>query len=223
MLSQHELTFIGAVTGRDSSGHVTDAQIYSWLDLEVKNLRRYLADRVPEPFTKNTTTLTVSNAEITVPADWERTIRLERLVSGSGTTAIYTEIDVADPMRPQDGGTGFQFREEGTKLLITPADQAAAIQGYRLTYISTPTTIDGTGDAVDLPAGCEQIAILRVQSHVALRCKDPELAAIFTGMVEGNGVTPGLLKQQTAALKRRYGRHVRVGFTPTRSRRWRWI
>lgn len=217
MNAQTAQDIIRAGTGRDNSGHVTETQIYQWLDLEVKNLRRYISDRVPEPFTKSTTTLTVSNAEITVPADWERTIRLERLVSGSGTSAIYSEIDVADPLRPQSGGVGFQFREEGTKLIVTPIPEAASISGYRLTYLYTPTTIDDDADTVDLPSGCEQIAILRVQTHVALRCKDEVYAGIFERQAEK------LLAQQVQALKRRYGRHVRVGFTPTRSRAWKFV
>lgn len=208
-------------TGRDNSGHVQDASLYPELEIETKNLRNYLAEKVPGAFEFSTTSPTVNaDGEIVVPNDYRKMIRLERLLSGSGLTAHYVDVPPANPLRPQDNSqlcwreTNFQFR-----LALSPPQDVSTVLGWRLTYVSVPSiTIDTSNDLVDVPDGFEEIVIYRVAATVAIRCHDEEKASYFREVVDGNPAkgTKGLLAELVQALRRRHGAHSRPGATPTR-------
>lgn len=219
MIASEAISMIRFKTGRDNTGHVTDASLYPELQLETRNLRNWLAEKVPSAF-ENVESLTIeSNGDIIVPADYRKMIRLEQLTSGSGTTARYDEVPHANMLRPQDGaGLTWRETEFHFRLAISPPDSAVLVTSYRLTYVSVAglTITDGNG-LIDVPDGFEQVVVYRVCSTVCMRAHDEEKAAYFDLKVDGiPGQKPGLLDELTRALRRRTGVHARPGFTATR-------
>jgi hypothetical protein len=219
VIASEAISMIRFRTGRDNSGHFLDSSLYPELDLEVRKLRRVLQDRVPKAFTTSTTAPSISGNEITVPATFDKIVRLEELASGSGTTARYVEVPAADVLRPQDGSP-LAWREEGNKIILTPPDDVTSVLGWRLTYVANTSVVinDGT-DLLDVPSGFEEVVVLRVSATVLERTKDEEAAARFRLLADGNPAAgvKGVLDELLSAFRRRYGVHARPGFTPTRA------
>lgn len=219
MIASEACNMVRFKTGRDSSGHIQDTSLYPELQLETRNLRNWLAEQVPSAFRNETDLTPESDGTIIMPSDYRKMIWLNRLVSGSGTTARYEEVPRANPLRPQDGAgicwdeTEFHFR-----LALYPPDQAV-LSTYRSAYVSVSgVDINDANDTVDVPDGFEQVVVYRVCTTVCIRTHDEEKAAYFTGLVDGNPAAgqPGLLEKLTRALRRRGGNHARPGFTATR-------
>jgi hypothetical protein len=211
VIASEAISMIRFRTGRDSSGHIQDSSLFPELDLEMRDLRRQLMERAPEWFASVNTSPTFVGTEIVTPGDFWKMIRLEELVSGSGTTAQYIEVSHADALRPQ-GLSRLAWREEGTRIKITPPEDVAGVLGWRLTYLPLESAIiNDNNDFISLPDGFEQIVVLRVCATVAIRCHDEEKADRFTA--KADAMLPPLL----ASFGRRRGVHARPGATATRT------
>jgi len=199
MTRDDAVTEIKSSTGHDADDQATTAQIQGWLEREYKRIRRLLIDVAPTLYTATHTTqvLTSSSTTYTLPSDFERIRRFERLF---GDTWL--------PIMTSDGHTihtgALNFREEAGGIQVAPALVAAG--SYRLIYHQIPSVAANYN--ITVPDGVEDVITERVCARVRVRLEEDRAPNFDTAN--------GIWAEQKAALKRRYGIHPVPGLVRAR-------
>ncbi len=186
-------------------GAPTSTELNTWIDLEHKLFRRQLAKSVPQIYTATDTqqVLAAGSDSLTLPSDYERLVRLEKL-SGSD----WYPVDISDELSPHLGC--LTVREEGTALKVDPVLDAPGT--YRIVYVQKPVTLSadsGTGGVLLVPDGCEDIIVERCAARARVKQEEdpgPHLA-------RANDVWT----EQKRALRKRYGRSPKPGLRMVRN------
>lgn len=196
-------TQIRTATAHDVDTQASDAQLDSWLDQEVAQLRRALISVAPGLYQRVAATqLPTVNAwfdlSIVSPA-FERVWRFERLY---GST--YLDVPVADESSPDAGFLTYrETTDSGTPILRLSPSTEALNATYRLTYHPKPTAA-----SVEVPEGLEDVAVQKVAARVAMRLFDdpaPYLALADRVWLE-----------QRKYLRKRYGAQPQPGLRLTK-------
>lgn len=157
------ITSIRASVDRDGADvQVPDTVLTAWVNEAYLQLRRRLADLVPDLYTVVSADLTIASGNalsLSSLTTLGKILAVQRKES-----ADYYSLPLAPATDPDASGT-LSYRQRGTAAVdIFPATSAPGT--YRVRYVSKPAALTGS-DAVDLPEGGERILI----EDVAARCR----------------------------------------------------
>lgn len=170
---------IKASTDHDGAAdtQVTTAQLLVWIDAAYKKLRRALVDLVPDLYTvvsasvvvtspATSFSLTAGGAGNLTLTDFEKIRKVERQF-GTDWVPMLVAPALTSSIQAFRG-----YRLRGTSVDLFPTTQAPGT--YRVIYLSTGVTIDGTSDTLELPGGADRIIVEEVAARVRIRLdEDP--------------------------------------------------
>ncbi len=176
----------------DVDSQATPAQYTRWLNQEQHKLRRLLNSAVPQLFTTFAAneTITAPGVDLTKPADYDKMIKVEKLVGGT-----FYPVPSGDPY---DSERTRGWVEYGPLIRIFPKQFAPGT--YRITY--NPLANLGAAD-VEVPAGLEDVLARRIAA-TALARFDEDPTFQYT-------IADKEYKEQLNALHDRYGVHTEPG------------
>ena len=186
---------IRAITAHDAPDtSVTDAQITTWIDQELRSLMREIGDQAHGlmlAVTAPQVISTVATPTFAKPADFGSVHVMERL----GTT--YFPIPRVDDLNSTNA-TELSWGENATTIEIFPA--ASSVGTYRMRYLKQPASGYTT---LDIPDGCERILVNRVAALVAMRFSDDTRPFLEAAQ--------RYQEQIFSQLRKRTGQHARSG------------
>jgi len=166
---------LGVGTSESAGG---DAEMLTWLNLDYANLRRKVAQIIPDRYTALVTFDIAAGANTyTIAAtDFDRVRKVGRRWGGSGSE--YKPLPMLSFANAESAGV-FGWCQRGLILDFFPilsAPNTAGVDGYQLSYLTKAATL-AAGDTVDLPAGMERVLEMLLVARGKIRLGDSPVEA----------------------------------------------